>query len=64
MKLTSLQPEVVRIFLEATSRSNMVGTLPPDGSFSVSLDNAEIDFRVSTLPTIHGESTLSQGRAS
>ena len=42
----------------------MVGTLPPDGSFSVSVDNAEIDFRVSTLPTIHGESTLSHGRAS
>ena len=29
--------------------------LPQDGSFSVRVENAEIDFRVSTLPTIHGE---------
>jgi type IV pilus assembly protein PilB len=29
--------------------------LPQDGSFSVRVDESEIDFRVSTLPTIHGE---------
>ena len=29
--------------------------LPQDGSFSVRVENTEIDFRVSTLPTIHGE---------
>ena len=29
--------------------------LPQDGSFSAKVEDAEIDFRVSSLPTIHGE---------
>src|SRR5436309_8938264 len=29
--------------------------LPQDGSFSVRVEDTEIDFRVSTLPSIHGE---------
>jgi len=32
--------------------------LPQDGSFSVRVSDAEIDFRVSTLPTIHGEKVV------
>jgi len=32
--------------------------LPQDGSFSVRVDDAEIDFRVSTLPTIYGEKVV------
>ncbi len=32
--------------------------LPQDGSFSVRVNDAEIDFRVSTLPTIYGEKVV------
>jgi len=32
--------------------------LPQDGSFASSLSGREIDFRVSTLPTIHGEKVV------
>ena len=29
--------------------------LPQDGSFSATIENRDIDFRVSTIPTVHGE---------
>ena len=29
--------------------------LPQDGSFSATIENRDIDFRVSTVPTVHGE---------
>ena len=29
--------------------------LPQDGSFSATVENRDIDFRVSTIPTVHGE---------
>ena len=32
--------------------------LPQDGSFAARVNDAEIDFRVSTLPTIHGEKVV------
>jgi type IV pilus assembly protein PilB len=32
--------------------------LPQDGSFSVKVADREIDFRVSTLPTVHGEKVV------
>src|SRR5205814_10427828 len=32
--------------------------LPQDGSFASSLHGREIDFRVSTLPTLHGEKVV------
>jgi len=32
--------------------------LPQDGSFASNVDGREIDFRVSTLPTIHGEKVV------
>jgi type IV pilus assembly protein PilB len=32
--------------------------LPQDGSFASNINNREIDFRVSTLPTIHGEKVV------
>jgi type II secretory ATPase GspE/PulE/Tfp pilus assembly ATPase PilB-like protein len=32
--------------------------LPQDGSFSASIENRVIDFRVSTIPTIHGEKAV------
>lgn len=32
--------------------------LPQDGSFSIRLDHHEVDFRISTLPTIYGEKVV------
>jgi type IV pilus assembly protein PilB len=32
--------------------------LPQDGSFSVTIQDRDIDFRVSTLPTVHGEKVV------
>ncbi len=32
--------------------------LPQDGSFSIRIEDREVDFRVSTLPTIHGEKVV------
>ncbi|MBI2051941.1 type II/IV secretion system protein [Candidatus Roizmanbacteria bacterium] len=32
--------------------------LPQDGRFSLKLGNEEVDFRVSTLPTVHGEKVV------
>jgi type IV pilus assembly protein PilB len=32
--------------------------LPQDGSFSVTIQERDIDFRVSTLPTVHGEKVV------
>ncbi len=35
-----------------------VSRIPQDGRFTVSMDNKEINVRVSTLPTIHGENLV------
>lgn len=32
--------------------------LPQDGSFSATIDKKQIDFRVSTIPTVHGEKVV------
>ncbi len=32
--------------------------LPQDGSFSATIDRKQIDFRVSTIPTVHGEKVV------
>jgi len=53
-----LQPAIISRLKLMADISIAEKRLPQDGRFLVSLDGREIDLRVSTLPTVHGESMV------
>jgi type IV pilus assembly protein PilB len=60
--LYEMPPPDKSMFLPLISRLKIISKmdisekrLPQDGSFSASIEGRDIDFRVSTIPTIHGE---------
>src|SRR6185436_13849680 len=60
--LYEMPPPDKSMFLPLISRLKIISKmdisekrLPQDGSFSATVERREIDFRVSTVPTVHGE---------
>lgn len=51
----SIQSEIISRIKVASNMDVSEKRLPQDGRLAMTIDDAEIDFRISTLPTIHGE---------
>ncbi len=54
----NLQPEIVSRIKVAANLDVSEKRLPQDGRMTVRVDNHDIDLRISTLPTIHGEKVV------
>ncbi len=60
--LYEISPPDKSMYLPLVSRLKIISKmdisekrLPQDGSFTATIENRDIDFRVSTIPTVHGE---------
>lgn len=53
-----LQPEIISRIKIASNLDVSEKRIPQDGRMAIRVDNNEIDLRVSTLPTIHGEKVV------
>ncbi len=53
-----LQPEIISRIKIASNLDVSEKRIPQDGRMAIRVDNSEVDLRVSTLPTIHGEKVV------
>jgi type IV pilus assembly protein PilB len=53
-----LQPEIISRIKVAANMDVSEKRLPQDGRLVIRADNTEVDLRISTLPTIHGEKVV------